>query len=54
MKAALKVLVTYQTTELTYPEALMSVLATKRGISQVYTLDYFHQLFGIAVFYLPI
>ena len=53
-KAALKALVTFQTTELTYQEALMSVLANRRSISQIYTLDYLHQLFGISLFYLPL
>ncbi len=54
IKAALKALITYQSTELSFPEALMAVLANRRGISQVATFSYLHTLFGITVFYLPI
>lgn len=53
-KAALKALVTYQSTDLTYTNALMSVLAYKRGIQQICTFEYLHPLFGLTTFYLPI
>lgn len=53
-KAALKALVTYQSTDLTYPKALSAVLAQKRGITQICTFDYLHPLFGQMLFYLPI
>lgn len=53
-KAALKALVTYQSTDLTFPKALSAVLAQKRGITQICTFDYLHPLFGQALFYLPI
>lgn len=53
-KAALKALIAYQSVELTYPKALLSVLANKRGIMQICTLDYLHPLFGQTTFYLPI
>jgi predicted nucleic acid-binding protein len=53
IKAALKTLVNYQSTELTFDMALMSVLANRRGISQIFTFDYLHQLFGQTTFYLP-
>jgi predicted nucleic acid-binding protein len=52
-KAALKTLVNYQSTELTFDQALMAILANRRGISQIFTFDYLHQLFGQSTFYLP-
>jgi predicted nucleic acid-binding protein len=54
IKAALKTLVNYQSTELTFSQSLRAVLANRRGITQVFTFDYLHPLFGISVFYLPI
>lgn len=53
MKAALKAIVNYKSTELTYQKALVSVLANKRGISQIATFDYLHQLFDLQLFFLP-
>jgi predicted nucleic acid-binding protein len=53
-KVALKALVTYQSTDLTFPKAISAVLAQKRGISQICTFDYLHPLFGQVLFYLPI
>lgn len=52
-KAALKALTTYQSTDLTYANALMSVLAYKQGIQQICTFEYLHPLFGLTSFYLP-
>lgn len=54
MKAALKALINFQSTELTYQESLMAVLAERRDISQICTLTYLHALFGQSIFYLPI
>lgn len=54
IKAALKTLVNFQSTELTFNHALGAVLANRRGIPQIYTFDYLHPLFGQATFYLPI
>lgn len=54
IKAALKTLISYQSSELTFSQALLAVLANRRGISQIFTLDYLHPLFGQNVFYLPI
>jgi predicted nucleic acid-binding protein len=53
-KAALKTLITYQSTELTYANALMSVLAYRRNIQQICTFEYLPPLFGLTTFYLPI
>ncbi len=54
IKAALKTLTNYRTTDLTFDQSLRAVLANKRGITQIYTFDYLHPLFGQNVFYLPI
>ena len=53
IKAALKTLVNFQSTELTFSKATKAVLANRRGISQVFTFDYVHPLFGQNAFYLP-
>lgn len=54
IKAALKTLVNFQSTELTFNQALRAVLANRRGISNIFTFDYLHPLFGQTMFYLPI
>ena len=54
IKAALKTLINYQSTELTFGQALRAVLANRRGVGQIFTFDYLHPLFGLSVFYLPI
>jgi len=53
-KAALKALVNFKSTELTYPQALMQVLAERRGVPQIYTFEYIPFLFRLSQFYLPI
>lgn len=54
IKAALKTLINYQSTELTFSQSLRAVLANRRGIGQMFTFDYLHPLFGQNIFYLPI
>lgn len=54
LKAAIKMLSTYQSNELTLQQALASVLAYRKGISQICTFEYFHPLYGLEAFYLPI
>lgn len=54
IKSAFKTLVNYQSVELTFNQALRAVLANRRGISNIYSFEYLHPLFGQAVFYLPI
>ena len=54
IKAALKTLINYQSTELNFSQSLRAVLANRRGINQIFTLEYLHPLFGQTVFYLPI
>lgn len=53
-KNALKALVNFKTTDLTYPKALLSVLANRRGVPQICSFDYMPPLFGLTMFYLPI
>ncbi len=52
IKTALKVVA--GTSGLSFQEALMLVMAERRGISQVCTFANLHQLFGIHAFYLPV
>lgn len=54
IKSALKTLVNFGSTDLNFTSALRAVLANKRGISQIFTFDYLHPLFGQNTFYLPI
>lgn len=54
IKAALKALVNFRSTDLTFVQAQMAVLAVRRDIAQICTFDYLHPLFGLTVFYLPI
>jgi len=54
IKSALKTLTNYQSTDLTFDQALRATLANKRGISQIFTFEYLHPLFGQSAFYLPI
>lgn len=54
IKNALKALINFGSTDLTYPGALIAVLANKRDISQICTFDYLHALFGQNAFFLPI
>lgn len=53
-KAALKTLVNYRTTELSFKDAQSAVLADRNGISQIATFEYLHPLFGQSAFYLPV
>ncbi|HUD44570.1 MAG TPA: PIN domain-containing protein [Patescibacteria group bacterium] len=52
-KAALKTLVTYQSNDLSYPQALMACLASRRNISFLCTFSYLPTLFALEIFYLP-
>ncbi len=54
IKAALKTLINYKSTDLTFSQSLRAVLANKKGITQIHTYDYLHTLFGQSVFYLPL
>lgn len=54
MKAALKTLINYRNSELTFDQSQMAVLANRNSIPQVCTFEYVHPLFGLSAFYLPI
>lgn len=54
VKAALKSLVNYQSTALTFTQSLRAVLANRRGVTLIFTFDYLHPLFGQTSFFLPI
>ena len=54
IKAAMKALSNFGSTDLSFPDALVAVLANKRDISQICTFEYLHALFGQNAFFLPI
>jgi len=54
IKATFKTIINYNSLDLTFSEALMAVIASKRNISQICTFDYLHPLFGLNTFFLPI
>lgn len=54
IKASLKTLTGFQSLDLTFSQSLRAVLANRREISQIFTFDYLHPLFGQGMFYLPI
>lgn len=53
-KGALKTLVSSTSAELTFQKALVLVIADKRKIPQICTLEYLPTLFGVNLFYLPL
>ncbi len=53
-KAALKALINYRNTELSFKESETAVLSSRNYISQVCTFEYLHPLFGLSAFFLPI
>lgn len=54
IKAALKILMNDKANEFSFQTAVMVVLADRRGISQICTANYFHTMFGLSIFYLPL
>jgi predicted nucleic acid-binding protein len=54
MKVTLKTLINYRSTDLTFKEAQMTVMASRRSINQICTFEYLHSLFGLTAFYLPL
>jgi predicted nucleic acid-binding protein len=54
MKVTLKTLMNYRSTDLTFKEAQMAVIASRRSINQICTFEYLHSLFGLTTFYLPL
>lgn len=54
MKAAVKALINYRTLDLTFSQAVMAVVASRRNVNQVVTFSYLPSLLGMQTFYLPI
>ncbi len=54
LKAVVKVMTSYNSSELSFTDALMSVCAERAGIGTICTFDYLHPLFGLQTFFLPI
>ena len=54
LKAALKALINYQNTELTFKDSQTAVLSNRNYINQICTFKYLHPLFGLTSFNLPL
>lgn len=54
IKATFKTISNYNALDLTFSEALMAVIASKRNILTICTFEYLHPLFGLNTFFLPI
>lgn len=54
IKSTFKTISSYNSLDLTFSEAVMAVVASKRGISTICTFDYLHPLYGLTMFFLPI
>ncbi len=54
LKAALKTLINYRNTELTFNDSQTAVMADRNHINQICTFKYLHPLFGLSAFVLPI
>lgn len=54
IKLALKALINYDSTDLTYDKSLIAVLANKRNILDICTLEYLPPLFGQNTFFIQV
>jgi hypothetical protein len=54
IKAAIKIIETGNSVDLTFSKALMSVMCNKKSIPQIMTYEYLHALYGLQLFYLPV
>jgi len=54
IKAAIKILETSNSVELTFSKALMGVVCNKKSIPQIVTFEFLHALYGLQLFYLPV
>jgi predicted nucleic acid-binding protein len=54
MKSVYKIYLNDRTTDLTFAQAVMAVMADRKGIPQIATSTFIHTLFGLSVFYIPI
>jgi predicted nucleic acid-binding protein len=54
MKAVYKIYLSDRTSDLTLHQAVMAVMADRKGVPQICTFTYMHTMFGLSVFYIPI
>ncbi len=54
IKAAIKIIETSNSVDLTFSKALMAVMCNKKSIPQIFTFEFFHSLYGLQLFYLPV
>jgi hypothetical protein len=54
IKAAIKILETGNSVDLTFSKALMAVMCNKKSIPQIMTYEFLHALYGLQLFYLPV
>jgi predicted nucleic acid-binding protein len=54
IKAAIKILETGNSVDLTFSKALMAVICNKKNIPQIMTYEYLHALYGLQLFFLPV
>ncbi len=54
IKATFKTITNYNSLDLTFAEAVLAVISSRRNIGQICTFDYLHPLFGLSTFFLPI
>jgi predicted nucleic acid-binding protein len=54
IKAAIKIIETSSSVDLTFSKALMAVMCNKKSIPQIMTYEFLHALYGLQLFYLPV
>ncbi len=54
LNAAIKTLINYRNTELTFRDSQTAVLGNRNLVNYVCTFGYLHPLFGLTAFFLPI
>lgn len=54
IKAAIKILETSNSVDLTFSKALVAVMCNKKSIPQIMTYEFLHALYGLQLFYLPV
>jgi predicted nucleic acid-binding protein len=54
MKAINKIYLNDRTSDLTLGQAVMAVMADRKGIQQIATFSFMHTLFGLTAFYMPL
>jgi predicted nucleic acid-binding protein len=54
IKAAIKIIETSNSVDMTFSKALMAVMCNKKSIPQIVTFEFLHALYGLQLFYLPV